>query len=569
MSARPSFREAPNVRDLLARSTWEELDRIAARYGVQFAGRRRALAVERLSLVLERPDQLRAAYKILPEPTRAVLGLLLLLGSVEEERGLGLARDRLLAIRPELEPLLARLHIPNEVQMLISLGLCFRDRRRLVVPVEALNALPCVIPPSLPGPAPDARPQEYAALRYSLETLTAALEQLRPVAITPYRTSTDRAAVYQPLLLPHEAASELSRQLNLPAFDLTLLLSLLHTLGGVSPARGRWQVQPEWSALCKQAPRSMLAALLDAWQRPRPVSDLSATREFVWICAPEVDGVTVVAQHEATIRAIVWRWLLWSDQQPLDVELLARTLTALHAPLFQFSEDSPFWIGRVGAARNLPLDESTLPTVALALIRQSLHQLARLGLVAVDDRSCALTPTARWLHSGQPLLVEPPAVYSDGATTLLVHPLAVAPDLIQLVSTAGQMLPPRGEHSCYLLAADGMVRLLEENVPIVEFEQALLRSGADLTPAFRSQLALWAERAGRLRLHHPLTLIVTAEDTPIAQILAAAGVADAAEVLGAGCALIEPEYVELAVEQLRARGFWPLVVGGAASAEMI
>ena len=568
MSARPSFREAPTVRDLLARSTWEELDRIAGRYGVQFAGRRRALAVERLSLVLERPDQLRAAYKILPEPARAVLGLLLLLGSVEEERGLVLARDRLLTIRPELEPLLARLHIPNEVQTLLSLGLCFRDRRRLVVPIEALNALPCMIPPSLPGLTPDAQPQEYAVLRYSLETLTAAIEHVRPVAITPYRASADRAAAYQPLLLPHEGASELSRQLNLPTIDLLLLLSLLHTAGAVGPARGRWQVQSEWNALCKQAPRALLTALLDAWQRPRQVSDLGATREFVWICAPEVDGATVMAQHEATIRAIVWRWLLWSQQQPFDIELFARTLTALHAPLFHFTEDSPIWIGRVGTARYQPLDESTLPTVALALIRQMLHQLARLGLVVVDGQSCALTPTAHWLHSGQPLVVEPPAVYSDSGTTLLVHPLAVAPDLIQLVSTAGQMLPPHGAHSRYQLAADGMVRLLEDGVPIAEFERALLRSGADLTPAFRSQLALWAERAGRLRLHHPLTMIVTAEDTPIAQILAAAGVIDAAEVLGPGCALIEPEYVDLAVEQLRTRGFWPLVVGGAAAAEI-
>lgn len=569
MSARPSFREVPSVRDLLARSTWEELDRIAARYGVQFAGRRRALAIDRLALVLERPDQLRAAYKVLPEPARAVLGLLLLLGSIEEERGLSQARDRLLAIRPELEPLLARLHIPNEVQTLISLGLCFRDRRRLVVPVEVLNALPSVIPPSMPGPSPETQPQEYAALRYALETLTSAIEQMRPVAITPYRTSGDRAAAYQPLLLSHDAASELSRQLALPAIDLTLLLSLLHALGAVGPARGRWQVQPEWSALCKQGPRSLLAALLDAWQRSRPVSDLSATRDFVWICGPEVDGATVVAQHEATIRAIVWRWLLWADQQPFDIELFARTLTALHAPLFQFTEDSPIWIGRVGAARNLPIDEPTQPTAALALIRQMLHQLARLGLVVVDGERCTLTPTAFWLHSGQLPVVEQRVVYSDNGTTLLVHPLAVAPDLIQLVSTVGQMLPPRGAHSRYLLAADGMVRLLEDGVPIAEFERVLMHADAELTPTFRAQLALWAERAGRLRLHHPLTMIVTAEDMPIMQILAAAGVADAAEVLGAGCALIEPEYVDLAVEQLRARGFWPLIVGGATLADMI
>jgi hypothetical protein len=569
MSARPSFREAPTVRDLLNRSTWEELDRIAGRYGVQFAGRRRAMAVERLALLLERPDQLRAAYKILPEPTRALLGLLLLLGSSDDERSLALARDRLVAARPELEPLLARVHIPNEVQTLVSLGLCFRDRRRLLVPVEALNALPCAISPSMPAREPEAPIHEYAALRYALESLIAAIEHSRPVAITPYRISSERPAAYQPLLLPHEAASELGHQSKLPPGDLTLLLSLLQAIGAIGPGRGRWQVLPEWSALASQAPRSLLAALLDAWQRPRVVSDLSGTREFVWICAPEVDGATVVAQHEATIRVIVWRWLLWCEPQPFDIELFARTLAALHAPLFQFGEDSPIWIGRIGAGRNLPIDESTLPTVVLALIRQSLHQLARLGLVLVDGVSCTLTPTARWLHSGQVPSLELPALFSDNGSTLLVNPLAVDPELIRLLGTAGQMLSPQGRHSRYLLAADGMVRLLKAGVPIAAFEEVLERSGAQVTAAFRSQLALWAERAGRLRLHYPLTMILTAEDTPIAQILAAAGVAGAAEVLGPGCALIDPDYLDLAVEQLRTRGFWPLVVGGAATSEMI
>ena len=569
MSARPTFRETPTVRELLTRSTWDELDRIAGRYGVQFAGRRRALAVERLAVVLERPDQLRAAYKILPEPTRAVLGLLLLMGSAEDERMLLLARDRLMAIRPELEPLLGRIHLPNEVQTLVSLGLCFRDRRRLVVPLEALNALTCALAPSQPSAAPSEQPHEYAALDYTLTALVAAIEQARPVAIPPYRVSAERAAAYQPLLLTHEAANELSRQLKLPVPDFTLLLSLLHTLDALGVGRGRWQVQPECRALLALPPRELLLALLDAWQRPRTVSDLGATREFVWMCGPDVDGATVVAQHESKLRAIIWRWLFWCDQEAVDVALLAQTLVALQPTLFHVTQDSAFWIARIGVGRNLPIDEATLPDVALAVARQVLYQLARLGLVLTDGASCALTPTARWLQQDRPLAVEQSPLQSIDTYTLLAHPLLIEADALRLIRLAGQLLPPQGAYARYVLAADGMVRLLEEGTPIVAFEGALLRVGAQLTPAFQAQLQLWAERAGRLRLHRPLTMIITAEDTPIAQVLAAAGIAAAAEVLGPGCALIEPEYAELAVEQLRGRGFWPVVVGGAAPAETL
>ncbi|HEX6288929.1 MAG TPA: hypothetical protein VFZ66_07050 [Herpetosiphonaceae bacterium] len=566
MSTRPSFREAPAVRDLLNRSTWDELDRIAARYGVQFAGRRRALAIERLALVLERPDQLRAAYKILPEPTRAVLGLMLLLGGVEDERALSQARDRLVAARPELESLLMRVHIPNEMQTLASLGLCFRDRRRLVVPSEALSALPCQIAPARPGEPPHTQPSEYARLRYTLETLIAAIEQARPVAIPSHRASQDRAMPYQPLLLTHEAASELSRRINLPVAELLLLLSLLHAMGAVGVARGRWQVQPEWSTLRNQSPRELLTALIDAWQRPRPISDLSWTREFIWTCGPDVDGATVVGQHEANVRSTLWRWLLWCDQQPFGIASLAQTLAALHTPLFRLGDDNAIWIART-TGRSVPVEESALPEVALTIVRQLLHQLGRLGLVAADETSCERTPIAAWLHSETPLPDAVAPVQSVDATTLLVHPLLVDPRLMRLIEAAGQMLPPHGAHARYALAADGMVRLLEDDVPVAEFERALLQAGAQLTPPFQAQLALWAERAGRLRLHRPLTMIVTAEETPIAQVLAAAGVADAAEVLGPGCALVEPEHVEVALEQLRARGFWPLVVGAAATTE--
>jgi hypothetical protein len=198
-----------------------------------------------------------------------------------------------------------------------------------------------------------------------------------------------------------------------------------------------------------------------------------------------------------------------------------------------------------------------------------LYQLGRLGLVTADGTSCALTPTARWLQQGQSLMADQPAIQSIDTHTLLVHPLIVEPGVLRLIQIAGQLLPPRGAYACYSLAADGMVRLLEDGMPIVTFEQALLGAGAQLVPEFQAQLGLWAERAGRLRLHRPLTMIITAEDTPIAQILAAAGIADAAEVLGPGCALIDPEYAELAIEQLRMRGFWPLVVGGAASADIL
>jgi hypothetical protein len=569
MSARPTFRETPTVRELLTRSTWDELDRIAGRYGVQFAGRRRPLAVERLALVLERPDQLRAAYKILPEPARAVLGLLLLMGSSEDERALLSARDRLVAVRPELEPLLTRVHIPNEVQSLMSLGLCFRDRRRLVVPLEVLNALSCAIAPSTTGTAPHEQPHEYAALHYLLTALVAAIEQARPVAITPYRVSTERTAAYQPLLLTHEAANDLSRQLKVPVPDLTLLLSLLHTLGGLGIARGRWQVQPEWHALLAYAPRELLLALLDAWQRSRTFSDLGATREFVWMCGPDVDGATVVGQHEAKLRSIIWRWLLWCDQESVDLALFAQTLVALQPALFHVAQESASWIGRIGTGRNLPIDEAMLPDVALAVVQQVAHQLGRLGLVVTDGASCALTPTARWLYQGDSLTTEQPPVQSIDTYALLVHPLAVDAALLRLIRLAGQLMPPQGAYARYVLSADGMARLLQEDVPIMAFEQALLQSGAQLTPAFQAQLELWAERAGRLRLHRPLTMIITAEDTPIAQVLAAAGIANAAEVLGPGCALIEPEYAEPAVEQLRMRGFWPLVVGDAAPAETL
>ncbi|PLS77358.1 MAG: hypothetical protein CYG59_24205, partial [Chloroflexi bacterium] len=89
--------------------------------------------------------------------------------------------------------------------------------------------------------------------------------------------------------------------------------------------------------------------------------------------------------------------------------------------------------------------------------------------------------------------------------------------------------------------------------------EALAAAGAVLQPDFQAQLAAWAERAGRIKQHRPLTILLTAEDAPLLQILAAAGAAETAEVLGPGCALLEPDAVEAAVEQLRARGFWPTI----------
>jgi hypothetical protein len=236
------------------------------------------------------------------------------------------------------------------------------------------------------------------------------------------------------------------------------------------------------------------------------------------------------------------------------VAQLCEVVAALHGD--RLLPDADVWIVNAGAARGTT--GAVAPqALMLALMPQLLHQLALLGLVAADSRRAALTPLVDWLLHATPLPAAEPPIQSADGTTLLVQPLTAEPELLRLTGIAGQMLPPEGEYARYELVASGVARLLARGHTIAAFEGALLSAGAQLSPALRAQLAAWSERAGRVRLHRPLTMIVTAEDTPLPQVLTAAGLANAAEILGPGCALIEPEYVEQALDQLRARGYWP------------
>lgn len=551
-----SLRELPTVRELLTRATWDDLSRIASHHSVQSAGRRRALAVDRLAQLLERPDQLRAAYRILPESTRAVLSMLMLLGSADDDRALAAARDRLLAARPDLESLLGRIHLTNELQTLTALGLCFRDRRRLIVPVEVLETLPLVFAPALPlaeqsAPPSAVPPTSYARLRYTIERLIALLEQQPVPALPPHRPS-ERATTYHTLLLSPQSAAALGTQLTMPPADVVWLVALLEALGVLAAVRGQWQVQPGWRTLQEEAPRVFLDALLNAWHQPRALSDVMRTGSFVWQCAPGVDAAELVAPHEAYLRALVWRWLGWCSGPPIDLAQLCRTLAALHGE--RLLPDEEVWIVDQRAARGAGVVPEAL---VLALLPQLLHQLAQLGLVVFDERGCGLTELAEWLRHGTTAAGSAPAIQSDGATTLLVQPLTAEPELLRLIGIAGQMLRPHDQHARYELGATGVARLLARGHTIAAFEAALLGAGAQLSPALRAQLAAWSERAGRVRMHRPLTMIVTAEETPLLQVLTAAGLAGVAEPLGPGCALIESEYAEQALELLRARGYWP------------
>ncbi len=146
---------------------------------------------------------------------------------------------------------------------------------------------------------------------------------------------------------------------------------------------------------------------------------------------------------------------------------------------------------------------------------------------------------------------------SDSDTTLRVHPLVAAAGSLRLIDLAGRMLPPDGEVARYEIDSVGFGRLQAHGISIDAFITQLAAAGAELGHGFKANLSQWAARAGRLRLHRPLTVLLTAEDAPLQQILSAAGIADGAEVVGPGCALIEPERVDAAIEQLRARGFWP------------
>ncbi|MDP9311911.1 MAG: hypothetical protein M3R24_13680 [Chloroflexota bacterium] len=559
MSGRAAQRDAPTLRELLSRATWAELDRIAARYGIAFNGRRRELAVDRLASLLERPDQLQTAGRMLPPSTRTVLGLLMVLGSAEDEQALVAARERLLKVRPDLQGMLGRAHLPNEVQLLLSLGLCLHERRRLVVPAEVLRALPIPIPIALPGAAVEVPPQSYASLAYKLNLLLTLLGETAPVAVQTQRVALDRVTVYQPLLLTVDVAAELGQRLGVPGSEVVLLLALLEAIGAVAPVHGRWQVQAGWETLSSHPPLELLRSLVEAWQQPRILSDLSRTGEFVWRCGPESEGGNSIAQHEAMVRALLWRWLSGSGTEPLDVASLGAALAALHPRLFQSIDERETWItgaerGRVGSATT-----NDPGAVAQAVLRQLLQQLAVLGLIVWDTHSCRLTPLAVGMLMGQDFSQTPPRLESVGAAVVRVQPLTVSPSLLVLLSTAGRMLPPEGEYARYEIEPRGLVRLQERSIPVSGLVEAVAAAGAVLQPDFQTQLAAWAERAGRIKQHRPLTILLTAEDAPLLQILAAAGAAETAEVLGPGCALLEPDAVEAAVEQLRARGFWPTI----------
>ena len=559
MNTRTVLREPPTVRDLLSRTSWEELDRIASRYGVQVGGRRRTLAVERLAPVLERPQQLEAAFGVLSSGARAVLGLLMLLGGGEDERALVVASDRLLAVRPDLNTALGRINIGNELQTLLALGLCFRDRRRFVVPVEVLRTLPCSIAPATPAASPGALGRSYADLRYTLEQLAAAIADLVPPALHGQRTSEERATSYQPTFLPTEALAAISAHCKVTSSDVLLLLSLLEQLGAVAVTRSRWQLQAEWSALRNQPPLVVRQALLEAWLQPRMLNDLARTGEFVWICEPDVQAGSLIGQYEASLRTLVWRWLRWSEAPAIDLHVLADTLWALHSDILLGDDGHGIWIGRTQASRGTMLDERDGPALARALVRQLTQQLATLGLVVTDDKICALTTPDRSTRNAVITDSDRP-IRSVDAQTIVVDPYRVDQGTWGLINQAARMLPPQEELLCFRFEAQGMVKLLEQGTTATMVEQALLDAGAQLTPEFRAQLATWAHRAGRTQLHGPLTLIVTSDDTPLEQVFAVLGFVDV-EILGPGCALIEAEHAATVVEQLQKRGYWPIVHG--------
>lgn len=545
------------TRELLARCTWDDLNRIAARHNVALSGRRRELAVDRLAAVLERPDQIRAAEGIVSPIARGVLGLLLLLQSADDERHLQTIRDALSAARPDLQPLWARAHIGNELQTLVALGLLFRDRRRLNVPREVLDSLTPISTPATLAAPPATAPQSYAQTQYLLEQLVAGIERTEPIAIPPPVPNPERATAYHALALPPEEAATLGAPLGVSSADVALLIGILGAAGASEAVRGRWKISAGWRALREQAPRHLWQTLISAWLKPRIVSDTAATRRFAWLVAPDADGAALIAAHEAQLRSIVWRWIGWCGTGAWSIASLAETLAAVHAPLL-VPDDRALALTVDG--RNAPLDPADAPRVAHMFVQTALTQLARLGLIVHDDQSAMLTPGGAWLLHNAPQTSAGPAISSTSATTLRVHPLLAAPRALSLITLAGTPRAPDGEWARYEWTAHGIGRLLEQHA-IVDVEQALTEAGAELAAPFRAQLHAWAERAGRVRLHHPLTLIVTAPNVPLAQVLNGAGLGDAAEVIGPGCALIEPERVDAALEQLQARGFWPRIIG--------
>lgn len=555
MSKPGPLRAAPPVRDLLNRAVWADLERIAARHGAPSSGRRRDLAVERLGALLQRPQQINAAATTLSPNARAVLSLLLLLGSSDDERGIVAARDRLVAARPDLGPTLGRVYIAHELQTLTALGLVFLDRRQYVVPREVLHTLAPVFPPAPQLDQPlDAAPLPYVALRYTLDLLISALETRSPVAVQGQRVLSDRAVAYKPLLLPSDVAAEIGREVGIAADQVGLLVSLLHAADAIAPVDSKWRVQPAWNDLREAPPRPLLDALLAAWQRPRAWSDVVRTGMWSWTVAPDAEPATIGA-IESSIRSLVWRWLHWCGPATTAIADLSRTLGALHPTLLPTEAEVDLWITAAGSYESHDQD-ALLP----ALLREIIEQLGQLGLLMSDGERCRLTPLALWLDSAAAIERPSPTIWSDDHTIYL-DPLHVAPDLLRLMVIAGQQHAPRDGWASYAITPAGLSRVLAIGVGIAEFEAALTNAGAQLDPTFRDRLAVWRERAGRLRLHQPLTVLLTAETAPLDQILHAAGVADAAEVIGPGCALLLPDAADAAIEALRARGFWPRTIG--------
>lgn len=555
MSKGAPLRDAPPVRDLLSRAAWTELERIAARHGAAVGGRRRDLAVERLQALLQQPEQLQAACAALPANARAVLSLLLLLGNPDDERGIVAARDRLVAARPELGASLGRVYVAQELQTLTSLGLVFVDRRQYVVPREALRTLTPTFPPAPPlDQPPDTAPLPYVVLRYTLERLLQTVETRSPVAVQGQRVAPDRATAYKPLRVPPDVAAEIGREVGIDQDRVLLLLSLLHAADAIAPVDGKWRVQATWADLRIAPPRALLAAVLTAWQRQRSLSDVARTGAWTWYAAPAADTATIAA-IEASVRSLVWRWLRWCGPGAIAIADLRRTLQTLHPTLLPLDADTDVWI--TGAGSHAGDEADGLYT---ALLREIVDQLGQLGLLTSDGERCQLSSLALWLHGSAAIEPQLPPVWSDDQTIYL-DPLHVASELLRLVAIAGQQQSPRDGWSRYAITPDGLSRLLASGVGITELEQALIAAGAQLDPAFRHRLAAWRERAGQLRLHRPLTVLLTEENAPLDQILRAAGVAHAAEIVGPGCALLLPDAADAAIAALRSRGFWPRTIG--------
>lgn len=549
------LREPPPVRDLLMRATWADLERIAGRYHLQLGGRRRELTVERLAALLERPEQVQAAYAVLPPGAQICLGLLMLLAVLDDERALSEIRDRLRIVRPDLEAALARVQPANDVPILASLGLVFLDRRRLVVPAEVVRSLANPLAPAASGNPLNVEPRSYAAVRYMLEQFTNALGEINAPALQPPRAGIDHPTPYRPLLLPPDVAAALGDRTQLAPVDATLLLSILEEQGSIAALRGCWQLQAGWETLRLEAPRTILMDLIAAWLRPRAYSDVLGTESYGWLSAPDVDAAATIGAIETMIRQIVWRWLHWSGPETIDVAGFGRTLAALHPALFPCDDAGDVWIVPQGVPRQ-PDEVAERAAIAVALVRRLFEQLALLGLLVTDGASCQRSFLYEWLINNAPV-TDASKIHTSGARLIELHPLLAPPDLLAMITTAGRMSQPTGEYSRYEVSAAGMTRLLAQGHTIPEFEAALLAMGLSLDSPIRVQLASWSARLGRLRFHHPLTVLVTDEDAPLATILRAAGVAEASEIIGPGCALIQPEHAEAAIEQLRQRGFWP------------